>query len=244
MNDVLIWDLPTRVFHWLLAIGFAAAAGIALLLGEESPLFAYHAIIGLVLLMLVALRVVWGFVGSRWARFSSFAFGPAAVVGYLRGVLRSGGERHFGHNPASAWAIFAMLVVIIALASTGVMLGLGNEAVEELHEFLAYTTLGIVAVHIIGVIGHSVRHRENITASMLHGRKRAGEEVAIRSPYRLAAIVLLVVTAGWASALATGFNSATQSLRVPLVGLTLQIGESENESGERSSGYERELDDD
>lgn len=81
MARTLVWDLPTRLFHWIFAFGFAIAAVIALGLGDDSPAFPLHALIGLVLGMAIALRVMWGFVGSRHARFASFAFGPSAVLG-------------------------------------------------------------------------------------------------------------------------------------------------------------------
>ena len=81
MRRTLVWDIPTRLFHWLFAGGFIAAAVIALGQGDDSPLFPYHGMIGLALGLLLVLRVVWGFVGSRHARFGSFAFGPRAVAG-------------------------------------------------------------------------------------------------------------------------------------------------------------------
>ena len=93
MNRVLIWDLPTRVFHWLLSGGFIAAAVIALALGEHSPLFPYHAIIGLTIALMVCLRVIWGIAGTRYARFGTFIFGPAAVIEYMKGTLVGGTSR-------------------------------------------------------------------------------------------------------------------------------------------------------
>lgn len=99
MNRVLIWDLPTRLFHWLLSGGFITAAVISLALGEDSPLFPYHAIIGLTIALMVCLRIIWGLAGTRYARFGTFIFGPAAVIEYMKGTLVGGGKRYIGHNP-------------------------------------------------------------------------------------------------------------------------------------------------
>ena len=81
MRRTLVWDIPTRLFHWLFAGGFIAAAVIALGQSDDSPLFPYHGIIGLALGLMLVLRVLWGIVGTRHARFGSFAFGPRAVAG-------------------------------------------------------------------------------------------------------------------------------------------------------------------
>jgi len=237
MNSVLIWDLPTRLFHWLLSAGFIAAAVIALAMGEHSPLFPYHAIIGLTIALMVVLRVVWGIVGTRYARFGSFIFGPAAVIEYMKGALIGGGKRHLGHNPGSAVAIFALLALVLALAVTGFMMGQGNEAIKEVHEILAWTTVGVVVVHLLGVAFHTIRHRENITASMIHGRKRADASDAISSAKPIVAVLFLIVAGGWAVGLLRNYNPATQTTTLPLLGTSLQLGE--NEGGEGGGGEQR-----
>lgn len=242
MNPVLIWDLPTRLFHWLLSAGFIAAAVIALAIGEHSPLFPYHAIIGLTIALMVVLRVVWGIVGTRYARFGSFIFGPAAVIEYMQGALIGGGKRHLGHNPGSAVAIFALLALVLALAVTGFMMGQGNEAIKEVHEILAWTTVGVVVVHVLGVAFHTIRHRENITASMIHGRKRAGASDAISSAKPIVAVLFLIVAGGWAVGLLRNYNPATQTTTLPLLGTSLQLGE--NEGGEGGGGEQRQRHDD
>lgn len=243
MPTTLIWDIPTRLFHWLLAAGFTVAAVIGFLVDDESPLFPYHAMIGLAIALMVCLRVVWGVVGSRHARFSSFAHGPAAVVRYLKAVLLGGGERHVGHNPGSAYAIFAMLLLILGLAATGIMLGRGVESVKEVHEVLAYVMLGIVAAHVLGVLLHTLRHRENIVASMFHGRKDADPSAGIPSSHPAAAAVFLIVAGAWSVGLVRNFDPATQTTKLPVLGASLQIGEAEHSRGE-GAARERHDDDD
>lgn len=240
MRRTLVWDLPTRLFHWLFAGGFIAAAVIALGLGDDSPLFPYHGIIGLALGLMLVLRVVWGIVGSRHARFRSFAYGPGAVAGYLKGVVTGRGLRYAGHNPGSAYAIFAMLALMLGLAVTGVMLGRGNESVKDVHEVLVWAMIAVAGVHVLGVIVHSIRHRENLTASMVHGCKDVQESDGIRTPRRLAAAVFLLVTGAWTVALVNAYDTATRSTTVPALGVSLQLGEA-HDGGDRQH---RDRDDD
>ncbi|MCK6475724.1 MAG: cytochrome b/b6 domain-containing protein [Phycisphaerales bacterium] len=242
MASTLIWDIPTRLFHWLFAVGFLAAAAISLTVDGEGPLFAYHAIIGLALAALLVLRLAWGLVGSRYARLGELVFGPGRLVEYAKGVLIGGGKRYVGHNPGSAYAIVAMFVLLGALAVTGVMLGTGNEGVKEVHEFCAYAMLAVVAVHILGVIVHSARHRENITASMIHGRKHAEPGDGIPSSHAIAGALLLLITGVWTLELVRSYSPSTQAVTIPLFGTSLQIGEAEHE-GEHRRDREHEDDD-
>ncbi|MBX3382120.1 MAG: cytochrome b/b6 domain-containing protein [Phycisphaeraceae bacterium] len=244
MNPVLIWDLPTRLFHWLLSAGFIAAAVISLGMGEHSPLFPYHGIIGLTIALMVVIRIVWGIVGTRYARFGSFIFGPGAVVEYMKGAIIGGGKRHIGHNPGSSVAIFALLALVLALAVTGFMTGRGNEAVKEVHEILAWTTVGVVVVHVMGVAFHTIRHRENITASMIHGRKRAEASNAITSSKPIVAALFLIIAGGWAVGLVRNYDPATQTTTLPLFGTALRLGENERGEGGDLEQRRRHEDDD
>ncbi len=241
MERVLVWDWPVRLMHLLLGAGFIAAAAIAFLGGEHGAWFPYHAVIGLTLGAIVVVRIVWGFIGTRHARFGSFAFGPVAVLGYLRDALVGGGRRHAGHNPGSAWAIFAMLFLVLGLGATGVMMGRGYEGVKEVHEVLAYTMLGVVGLHLLGVVFHTVRHRENIALSMIRGTKTGAPGDAIRSARPVAGLVVLAVIGGWAFALVRNYDAATRTTTVPIWGASLQLGEGEGrEGGEGGGGHERE----
>ena len=227
MNAALIWDLPTRVSHWALAAGVAFCAVVTLLLGEHSALYPLHSLVGLVIALLVVLRIVWGVIGSRHARFASFLFGPAAVVKYFLAVVSGKPHRHVGHNPGSAYAIFAMLGLVLLLGATGVLMATGSEFAEEVHEIAAYALVGVVAAHLLGVALHTLQSRENITLGMIHGRKEASAEDAISSAHPLAALFMLAVVATWATLLARGYTPATGSLRLPFTTVTLQLTESE-----------------
>ncbi len=236
----LVWDLPVRLFHWLLAAGFGAALIIVYGFGDHSPAFPYHAMVGLVLVFMVVLRIVWGIVGTRWARFSSFLYGPGKVTGYLKDVFTNGSTSYTGHNPGSSWAIFVMLLLLIGLALSGIQMAQGVKGIKDVHEFFATALMITVGAHILGVIIHTIRKRENITASMIHGKKAVPETDAIKSSMPLVALVLIILTAGWAYSLFSSYNAATGTTKLPILGTTLQIGE-ENEQNE-SEKEEKEND--
>ncbi len=181
-------------------------------------------------------------VGPRYSRFGTIVFGPAAVIAYMKGVFLRDGKRFLGHNPGSAYAIFAMLGLVLALAVTGFMMGQGNESVKEIHEVLSYVTVGVVVAHILGVALHTIRHRENIIASMIHGKKDAEPTDAIRSAQPIVAIVFLAIAGAWAFGLVRNFDGATQTATLPLIGTTLQLGEAENEGG-KGTGERKKNDD-
>lgn len=242
MPRTLVWDLPVRLFHWSLVAGFIGAAVISIGLGEHSPSLAYHAVLGLVIAALVCVRLIWGVVGSRHARLWSFAWGPGAVASYFKGILVGGGRKYSGHNPGSAWAIFAMLALVLGLAATGVMLGRGNEGVKDVHEVMAYALTAVAVAHVLGVATHTVRHRENITASMVHGRKNVEQAQGIRSAHPVAALVMIAVVGVWAATLVRSYDAATGVLRVPVVGVDLRIAE--NDRGSEGGRRDRRSDDD
>ncbi len=226
MNRILVWDLPTRLFHWLLAATFAGAAGIALLADDDGPVFRIHMLLGLMAAFMVVLRVIWGFAGTRYARFRSFLFGPGALVAYLRGVLRRSGERFVGHNPGSAYAIYALLILTLGQAASGLLIP-SMGVLEELHELTAYLMILTVIVHVTGVVLHTIRHRENITLSMIDGRKAGEASQAIASSSPLAGAAFLALIAGWAFLLINGHDP--RSGQLTLFGRTIQLGESEDE---------------
>jgi cytochrome b len=181
--SVLVWDLPTRVFHWSLTGGLASCFFFALIADEHSFWFSAHMIVGIVIGVLVVMRVVWGFVGSRYARFASFMHSPASVMSYVQGAFTGRDERQIGHNPGSSYAIFAMLLLSGLTVVTGLMMSFGIEEGEELHAASAYTLAAVVAVHVVGVVWYSIRHRENITLSMITGKKEGELSDAIYSSH-------------------------------------------------------------
>lgn len=198
-NDkrVLVWDAPVRVMHWLLVASFAGAW----LTAESERWRLVHVTLGYTMAALVAFRVVWGFVGTRHARFADFVRGPAAAGRYLVALLKGHPDHHAGHNPAGALAILALLVGIGVTAASGwaTYNELGGDWLEELHEGAANFLLALVGVHVAGVVVGSLAHRENLVAAMFTGRKTAPPQEAIRSAWRSVAVLMLAATLGfWA----------------------------------------------
>ncbi|MEI7728972.1 MAG: cytochrome b/b6 domain-containing protein [Verrucomicrobiota bacterium] len=242
----LIWDLPTRLFHWLLTAGFIAAALLAFLSGEKSRLFPYHAVIGLALTLLVVLRMIWGLMGTRYARFTAFLFGPRAVLVYLKEAFTGGGLRHLGHTPGSAYAIFAMLALMLGISITGILLSRGHEAFKEAHEVMSFAMIAVVVAHVIGVAFHSIRHRENITLSMVNGRKVCDPAHGIAAARPIVAIVFLGLLSAWTFGVVKNYDATTKTTTLPLFGASLQLGESgtTGKQGKHPGGHERKQDHD
>lgn len=234
---ILVWDLPTRAFHWLLAASVLGAFAIAVLVDDEGAMFPLHMLLGAVGAFLVVLRLFWGLVGSRYARFGSFAFGPRAVIEYAKGIFTGKGERHVGHNPGSSVAIFAILALTAGVAITGALMSSLGDVAKELHEVLAYSLIGVTGAHVIGVVVHTLRRRENITLAMLDGRKEGETAQAIPSAHPLVAAALLGLTALWSVALVRGYDAASRSVVLP-GGSRLALSEPE-ESGRGHGDHER-----
>lgn len=224
---VLIWDLPVRLLHFLLAVSVVAAAVLAFAFDDDHPLFAYHAWFGLLAGGALGLRLVVGLVGSPHARFASWNLSLRALGGYLRSLFRGDqGGRPAGHNPAAAWVMLGLLGLTAAAVATGIGGG------EDLHEAAAYALLALVGLHLAGLAWHTVRHRENIALAMVDGRKVAPPEAALRhaSPWLGAAVAL--VLAGWCLVLVRGFDPAAGTLRLPF--LTQPISLREDSTGNDS----------
>ena len=190
MKNILVWDWPVRLGHWLMVGGFI----LAWLTSESETWRLVHAFSGSVVIAVALFRLPWGFIGSRYARFVDFVRGPGSVVDYLRSLLRLEPDHHTGHNPAGGWAIVLLLALGIATGLVGWAMynELGGEWLEELHEGLAATMLTVVFIHVAGVISGSLLHGENLVRAMITGHKQGSPEEAIPSARPLAAIFLLV----------------------------------------------------
>ena len=197
MAPIKVWDLPTRVFHWSLAASFAGAY----ITSESERWRDVHVLLGYTLAGLIAFRLVWGLIGTRYARFGDFLRGPAAVRDYLGSLLRLQPAHHVGHNPAGGWAIALLLglAILTGLAGWALYHDLGGHWLEEVHEALAATMLTVVIVHVAGVLSGSLVHGENLVRAMVNGRKDGTADEAIRSarPFAGALLLAWVAVAGW-----------------------------------------------
>lgn len=195
VGRVRVWDLPTRVFHWFLAASFVGAY----LTGESESYRALHLTFGYTLAALIAFRVLWGLVGTRYARFRSFIFGPSETIAYIKSLATSSPKHYLGHNPAGAIAIFAMLLLGVITAASGYLhyRELGGRGLEELHEGAANFMLLLVAVHLAGVVVSSFLHRENLAAAMVTGAKRGDVAAGVTKSRRLVAGLVLGAVLGY-----------------------------------------------
>lgn len=185
-GTIRVWDLPIRLFHWTLVIGFASAY-----LTAEYHKNEVHTLIGYALCILLAARIFWGFLGSRYARFNSFIFSPGETIAYMRSMFGRHPVKHYlGHNPAGALMVFALLGLLGLIFAAGLatlavidfegpLLALANRvddetsyAIREVHEFLSNVALALIVLHLMGVVGGSMQHGENLVRAMVTGKKR------------------------------------------------------------------------
>ena len=195
VKSVLVWDAPVRVFHWLMVLCFAGAY----LTSESETWRLLHVTLGYTMAGLVAFRIIWGFVGTRYARFSFFVRRPKAVAAYLRSILARKPKHHTGHNPAGAIAIVGMLALTAAIAPTGwaTYNEWAGEWVAELHEVIANGMLLLIGLHIAAVMVSGWLHKENLARAMLTGRKNGTISQGIPSAWRGAAALILTAVAGF-----------------------------------------------
>lgn len=188
---IKVWDPLVRFFHWALVFCFALA------FITEDDLLGLHSWAGYGILLLLAIRFLWGFVGPRYARFSNFVYSPANIRAYLKDTLLFRARRYIGHNPLGGLMILLLFVSLIITGVSGMALYGATESagpmagwmaqtsdftadlLEEVHEFFANFTLVLVFVHVGGVIFESLVHRENLVRAMLNGfkRKNAGQTI-------------------------------------------------------------------
>lgn len=215
-ETVSVWDPLVRVGHWTIVVGFFTAY----LSGDE--LLSVHVWAGYVVAAVVLIRLIWGFLGTKNARFASFIKGPGAVIADLKGLISRKGKRHLGHNPAGSAMIIALLIALTGTTVSGMALyaaedgrgplagvfasqsssqttqpriagarsdrdedegrkddehdGEGSgEVLESVHSAFTYLTLGLIALHILGVLASSFVHRENLVLAMFTGRKKMSD---------------------------------------------------------------------
>lgn len=183
--QVKVWDTVVRFFHWSLATAFLIAYI------TEEGLLPVHIWAGYLIASLLVIRIVWGFVGTHYARFSDFIYSPETIIQFLKSTLARRARRYLGHNPAGGAMIMLMIISLLATTTSGILLlgaeeqagpvahwftqagGFWGKALEELHELFANLTLLLVFIHIAGVIVESLIHKENLVSAMLDGFKPA-----------------------------------------------------------------------
>lgn len=203
-RDNPLWDIPTRLFHWLIVVCIPLSWWSA-----ENENYELHEWLGYSVIVLVISRVAWGFVGSRHSRFRDFLVGPRAILAYLRGL----GAASVGHNPLGGWSVIALLSLLLLQAISGLFnsddvfftgpLYYGasvalRDAMGLVHELAFDLLLALVSLHILAVLYHQYVRKEPLLQAMVRGRAQGREGEAAPVPaWRAVPLVLLVALALW-----------------------------------------------
>lgn len=186
-NTTKVWDPFVRFFHWTLVLSFFIAYI------TEEDFLTIHSFAGYIILSLLLLRIVWGLIGSRHARFNDFIYSPHTIKAFIKDTFSFKAKRYLGHNPAGGAMIIFMLISLLITTATGLAVygleeqagplaslftqkdSLWGEIFEEVHEFFANFTLLLIFIHVVGVIVESLIHKENLVKSMIDGDKRSDD---------------------------------------------------------------------
>ncbi|MDF1589813.1 MAG: cytochrome b/b6 domain-containing protein [Gammaproteobacteria bacterium] len=184
-SKIKIWDLPVRIFHWLLVACFATAYL------TEDDFMTIHTYAGYTIMGLLSFRIIWGIIGPQHACFSDFVQTPSSVLAYLKDIFFNRAKRYLGHNPAGGAMVIALIVSLLLTTITGLAAYATEEAAgplvslmdmtpnviydgaEDVHEFFANFTLALIFFHIVGVVIASLSHKENLVKAMVTGYKQS-----------------------------------------------------------------------
>lgn len=183
---IKVWDLPTRLFHWSLVVAYI----VVIFTSHDESFLEYHVYVGYLILGLAIFRVLWGFVGNRYARFSGFVKGWAEVRSFSAQLSRLKIPRYLGHNPAVGWVVLVILGITLAITVTGIITYGGEEnrgifagvfpfgmamTARAAHEWLTYCVIAVIVGHICAALLHDFVLKENIILSMITGAKEDQE---------------------------------------------------------------------
>ncbi len=217
-SRVLIWDIPVRLFHWTQLALFVSLFVTAEVLDDKIEL---HAKLGLVLLALVLFRLLWGFAGSSYARFTQFLKGPRSVFAYIPSLFSRQNHFEAGHNPLGGWMVITLLLLVLAQAVLGLFANDDimfdgplayliskdtSDLLTSLHEDLFHALLILVGLHVAAVIWHKLAKRDNLLATMITGYKPLPPNTqaeGTRGGGLLRAVVLLTICGGMVYTLLT-----------------------------------------
>ena len=183
-RSILVWDVPTRLFHWLLVI-FVIFSYVTGNIGGNA--MQYHEWSGFTILALLLFRLVWGFVGSRESRFMTFVRGPSAVVRYATTLLRSDSTHYRGHNPLGGWSIIALLFTLLVQAGTGLFANddivtegplfdwvskAASDWLTRVHKLNQQVIIVLVCVHVLAILFYFFYKHDNLVKPMITGVKQ------------------------------------------------------------------------
>ncbi|MEJ2154128.1 MAG: cytochrome b/b6 domain-containing protein [Desulfobacteraceae bacterium] len=201
-RPILIWDLPTRIFHWMLVVAVAASFATGKLGGTWM---AYHKLSGYIIFSLLLFRLIWGIFGGHHAQFINFVRGPGAVLGYARSMLRRDMPGHLGHNPLGGWSVLAMLITLMIQVVTGLFANddiftegplydwvskATSDWLTKIHKLNQEVILALVAIHVMAILFYLVIKGDNLIQPMITGYKHwRGEAPATSNSVWTAALI-------------------------------------------------------
>lgn len=216
-----VWDLPTRIFHWTLA---AAIVGLVITGKIGGNALEWHMRLGYLVMALLVFRLIWGFVGGRWSRFSSFVYGPSTLMAYLRGERGPGGRWEAGHTPTGALSVFAMLGLLVLQVVTGLVVDDEIATTGPLYRFVSsavsaratgwhagvgsWLIISLVVLHVAAIVFYTRVKKHRLVPAMVTGDKDLAASLEASrddAPSRIKALVLFglgLVLAVWISSLA------------------------------------------
>ena len=211
-HPVKIWDLPTRIFHWVLVAGIAFMWFSAEI---SDSLMDRHVQVGEFLLALVLFRIIWGLVGSESARFGAFLASPANTINYAKTLLSRRPSWHTGHNPMGGWMVFALLLVVLGQAVSGLFMTddimtegpfyeLASADVADLmasaHHLLFDVLVALIVLHVAAILFYLIVKRTNLIPAMVKGSAQwpENESVASALKFRSAWLALVIFAACYA----------------------------------------------
>jgi cytochrome b len=206
MHTIRVWDLPTRLFHWLLA---ACVIGLVVTGSIGGNWMNWHLRLGYAVLTLLLFRLVWGFIGGHWSRFASFVYAPSSFVAYLRGQARP--EHRVGHSPLGALSVFALLLILAAQVSTGLMSDDEIAFFGPLVRFVSgdtvsmatsyhknvgkFIVIGLVALHLVAILFYKLVKKQGLVRPMVVGDKQLAVPVPSANDTAGTRLLALVVLA-------------------------------------------------
>jgi cytochrome b len=222
MHTIRVWDLPTRLFHWLLA---ACVIGLVVTGSIGGNWMNWHLRLGYAVLTLLLFRLVWGFIGGHWSRFANFVYAPSSFVAYLRG--RAHPEHRVGHSPLGALSVFALLLILAAQVGTGLMSDDEIAFFGPLVRFVSgdtvsmatsyhknvgkFIVMGLVALHLVAILFYKLVKKQGLVRPMVVGDKQlavqvpsANDSIATRL-LALAVLALCGAAVAWMVSLGNAF---------------------------------------
>ncbi len=215
-NRIRVWDLPTRIFHWLLVLCVIGSVASAKIGGNAM---AWHFRFGYTIFALLAFRLVWGLIGGRWSRFSSFIVSPGRLIGYLHRAADPRAAHSVGHNPLGGLSVLAMLAILCVQVASGLFAddeiansgplvalvsGATSSALTTWHKTWGqWLIFGLIVLHIAAILFYLWRMRQNLITPMITGDKCLGSPVPASAdgwPQRLLAVLLIGLCAGLVAA--------------------------------------------